>query len=99
MNPYSLSFHSVESEQIPTFDRTSVIYYENTPNDLSDSSWLARNKQRAAIRAELARFIQVVKVDDADTRFHLGELEAFENGVVQTISAAPHTVSLTTSKD
>lgn len=33
-------------------------------------------------RAELARFIQVVKVDDADTRFHLGELEAFENGVV-----------------
>ena len=33
-------------------------------------------------RAELARFIQVVKIDDADTRFHLGELEAFENGVV-----------------
>ena len=32
--------------------------------------------------AELARYIQIVKNDDADTRFHLGEIEAFENGVV-----------------
>ena len=42
--------------------------------------------------AELARFIQVVKVDDADTRFHLGELEAFENGVVpDDLGGAEHT--------
>ena len=43
-------------------------------------------------RAELARFIQVVKVDDADTRFHLGELEAFENGVApDDLGGAEHT--------
>lgn len=36
----------------------------------------------SGVYAELGRFIQVRKVGDTDTRFHLGELEAFANGVV-----------------
>ncbi|MEZ5325499.1 MAG: hypothetical protein R3F19_10590 [Verrucomicrobiales bacterium] len=31
--------------------------------------------------ATLTRFIQIVKADEEDTRFHLGEVEAFEDGV------------------
>jgi hypothetical protein len=33
-------------------------------------------------QAELVRFIQVIKNETPDTRFHLGELEAFQNGSV-----------------
>ena len=49
--------------------------------------------------ATLARFIQVVKEDDADTRFHLSELEAFEVGVVPNEDGAEFDGKATSSND
>jgi hypothetical protein len=49
--------------------------------------------------ATLTRFIQIVKNDDADTRFHLSEVEAFEDGVVPNEDGAEFDGRITSTND
>ncbi|MCB1097362.1 MAG: hypothetical protein KDN22_17455, partial [Verrucomicrobiae bacterium] len=49
--------------------------------------------------ATLTRFIQIVKDDDVDTRFHLGEVEAFEVGVVPNEDGAEFDGQITSTND